>query len=471
MKYSCSTKHNLLFLLFTLLASIHADAQSTQNTAYSRFGLGLIQQPGTFTHAGMGGACVAVSDGVAVNYSNPATYSFLELTTLQVGTKGSFSTFSTSNQSSKVAQGQVSELGFGFKKPGSKWGIAVGITPYSSIDYSYRSETQLNDSVKANMLYSGSGGLNRAILGISRSFRLSKAPEKKGNQIVPSPDSASTALHQLSIGLNGNYIFGNINRTNTVYLDYSQYFTTRDYNNLWISGVNLEGGLLYKFNFRAKVDDSKRIRSLSSLAIGVSYAMDGSFMATYDRLITLSDTMNNRLYSDTSFQISGERGRLRIPQRISAGITWKHYNKKTGTFTVSADYKLQDWSKYQLAIPTDFNLDDGLTSSALMSFGVEYRPSLDMSSDLFHRMHYRIGARQFNSSLTINNHNIIQKGVTAGLSIPVIKSTSKLHIAAEYGVSGTTEDGLVKENYLNFSIGFTLTPSIFDKWFRQIKYD
>ncbi|MBX7050691.1 MAG: hypothetical protein K1X54_01505 [Flavobacteriales bacterium] len=471
MKYSCSTKHKSLFLIIALIISVQAASQSSVNSAYSRYGIGLLQPSGTFTHAGMGGACTALSDGISINYANPATYSFLELTTLQIGARGSFSSMYTSDNSTKVANGQVSELGFGFKKAGSKYGFAMAVTPYSVVDYQFRSETTLNDSVSASTIYQGSGGLNRALIGISRSFRLSKTPEKKNQTSTANSDSVSTALHQLAVGFNFNCLFGNINRTNTVFLDYNQYFATHDYNNLHTRGFFVEGGLLYKFNFGTQIEEKKRINKSSSLTLGLNYSMDCSLLATYDKLITLNDTISNRLFIDTSYQISGERGRLRIPQKISAGITWKHYNKKAGTFIVSADVKLQDWSQYELALPTDFNLDDGLKSSTQLSLGMEYRPLLDLNSDLLHRMHYRLGVRQYNSSLILSDHQIIQQGVTAGLSIPVIKSTSKFHLAAEYGVMGTTDAGLVQEKYLNFSVGFTLTPSIFDKWFRQIKYD
>lgn len=448
-------------------------SQSSVNSVYSRYGLGNIQSAESFTHNGMGGASTAVIDGNVINYTNPASYAYLELTTLQIGGKGSFSQLSNSTSTARRADGQLKEIGFGFKKPGSKWGLIMGITPYSSISYNFNSSSNLNDSVMANYTYNGTGGLNRAILGVAKSFRLDKISEKKTNlQIQSVGDSIAVSLHQISIGFNANYIFGNINRSNTVDYENSQFFVTQDYHNLWARGLVFEGGILYRFNFNSKLDDSRRIKKSSSLVFGFDFMYDGSLYAEYDRLLSSRNvTTNNVLISDTSFFIDSQKGRLKIPARIGIGATWKHFDRNAGTFILSLDYKAQDWSKYELSLPSNINLDNGLKNATSFSVGMEYRPILDTKTDIFHKLQYRLGARMTNTPVYLNDQQISQKGITAGLSIPMIKSSSKLHIAAEYGVLGTTDFGLVREDYVNFSIGFTLTPSIFDRWFRQIKYD
>jgi hypothetical protein len=53
----------------------------------------------------------------------------------------------------------------------------------------------------------------------------------------------------------------------------------------------------------------------------------------------------------------------------------------------------------------------------------------------------------------------------------MIRSLSKVHLGVEWGTRGTTDAGLVEENYLGFMVGFSLSPSSFDRWFRQVKYD
>lgn len=86
-------------------------------------------------------------------------------------------------------------------------------------------------------------------------------------------------------------------------------------------------------------------------------------------------------------------------------------------------------------------------------------------------MYYRVGYRNLRSELAINGIQISQTAYTAGLTIPIIRSQSRLHLGIESGTRGTTEAGLVEEKQIGFMIGFSLTPSVFDRWFRQIKYD
>jgi hypothetical protein len=66
---------------------------------------------------------------------------------------------------------------------------------------------------------------------------------------------------------------------------------------------------------------------------------------------------------------------------------------------------------------------------------------------------------------------IVQQATTAGITIPITRSQSRIHLGAEWGTRGTREANLVEEKYIGFMVGFSLSPSSFDRWFRQVKYD
>ncbi len=473
MKFFYSTKIKFFLAAVACFLSASGFSQSNFNSAYSRFGLGVLTNPGSFTHFGMGGVTTPIIDPLVVNFANPASYAFLESTTMQITARGGYTKASTQTEQSKFGSGQISEMGFGFKKPGSLWGIAIGVSPYSSVDYQFKSTTQVSDSISAKYSYTGSGGLNKASVGTSRLFRFSRGNNALDSTNVSNPDTTLNArkLHQLALGVNANYIFGNITRNNVSFLNYSQYFATHDRTNLWAQGFIFEAGLLYKVNLNTRYDDQKRIKSGSALQIGADYSLNSTLSATYDQLTTLTDTIGAVILSDTSLSILNQKGDLKIPQNISFGFAIKTYNKKWGTLTIAADYKMQDWSRYRLILNSDAQLDKGLKAASTISVGLEYKPSTDNSTDLIHRLNYRLGARSTESSLLLNDTRIRQSGISGGISIPVIKSSSKFHLGAEYGSTGTTAAGLVKEDYLNFMIGFSLTPSAFDRWFRQVKYD
>lgn len=81
-------------------------------------------------------------------------------------------------------------------------------------------------------------------------------------------------------------------------------------------------------------------------------------------------------------------------------------------------------------------------------------------------MTYRVGARFENTGLVLNNQTIEDFGMTFGLGFPV-GGLSKINIGVELGQLGTLDDGLVKENYANIMLGFSLS----DIWFIKRKYD
>jgi len=65
--------------------------------------------------------------------------------------------------------------------------------------------------------------------------------------------------------------------------------------------------------------------------------------------------------------------------------------------------------------------------------------------------------------------------VSAGLSLPMMNSQtfppSKMNFGIEFGNRGTTEENLIEESFVNFYVGFSLTPHVINKWFVQRKYD
>ena len=116
-------------------------------------------------------------------------------------------------------------------------------------------------------------------------------------------------------------------------------------------------------------------------------------------------------------------------------------------------------------------LYSGLINAHGVAAGIEYKPNADVRNTIFNRMFYRVGYRNHQSELAINGIRINQTAYSAGLTIPITRSQSRLHLGIESGTRGTTAAGLVEEKQIGFMIGFSLTPSLFDRWFRQIKYD
>jgi hypothetical protein len=462
MKFFASMTSKLLPLVFLVGALNCLNAQYNPNSIYSRFGLGLIDNSGNVTHFGMGGITAPSSDPVALNLANPASYSFLEVTNLQATLKGAYTEASNTATTTNYLNGQVHELSMGFKKPNTKWGMAFGLTPYSSVDYRFTSKDTLNDSLTANYNYVGRGGINKATIGFSRVFRFG-AKNKT--------DSLKQRVQQVSIGVNGNYLFGNISRENIVVFNQIEHYSTIENYNLWVKGIALEMGLQYKVNIRTRRDPQNRIIGGSVLQVGLTYNATSNLSAEYSALLYSLRLSSNFAFRDTTRFIDAQEGKLSLPQKIQVGFAYKTYHKKWGSFTFCGEYKSQKWTDFKLDLSENARLYNGLINANGVAAGIEYKPNADVRNTIFNRMYYRVGYRNHQSELAINGVRISQAAYSAGLTIPIIRSQSRLHLGVESGKRGTTAAGLVEEKQLGFMIGLSLTPSAFDRWFRQIKYD
>lgn len=100
-----------------------------------------------------------------------------------------------------------------------------------------------------------------------------------------------------------------------------------------------------------------------------------------------------------------------------------------------------------------------------MAVGGFYLPQYNSFSNYWKRITYRAGLKYEKTGIVLNNTSIDDFGISFGLTLPV-KSFSNITFGAEYGQKGTTSQNLIKENYFNFKIGFTLN----DKWFQKTKY-
>jgi hypothetical protein len=146
------------------------------------------------------------------------------------------------------------------------------------------------------------------------------------------------------------------------------------------------------------------------------------------------------------------------PKSIGVGITIKRGEQ----LLFGVDYEQRSWSEYlSFGEKSPF-----ISDSKRLSFGIEYTPN-NRGANYFSNIHYRAGFNYQNTNLTLNNTPLEQYGTTFGLGLPLKRLKSVLHLSIEWGERGTTEEGLLKENYLKTRFGITLN----DIWFTKRKYD
>lgn len=471
-----------IFSLFCLAQS--ALTQSSINNVYSRLGLGLLEPQGSINHFGMGGVSTINVEPNAVNLHNPASYSNLSRVVFQVSGRGNQSVMTNSESSARFRGGQVSEISLGLKKGGSKWGFAMGLTPYSNVGYSLTSAGSVNDSTDVAYKNDGSGGISKFTIGAARSFKLyhrlasdttlrGTARYASDQRLKELNDSLELVRPKLSVGANLNYLFGSLRNVRKVEYSNTRFFGTRATSRTSINDIMLEAGVHYIMPLHLKWDQRK-IKSGTFLLAGIDYQAGTSLNAKYDDLGEMYIYTNGQdAVVDTSYQIISQSGSFQLPQRMSFGLGLLKIGDEGLQMQYGIEYRMQDWSTFGGTFDNALGVES-LGKYTSISAGIEVTPKSGESADnIFERAIYRVGARSANTYITIDGTNIKQQAVSAGLSIPMIasKSTSKFNIGVEYGTLGTTSNNLVKENFLTIQVGFSLTPYFINPWFVQRRYD
>src|SRR5438045_8880184 len=88
-------------LFFLVLFALPLITFSQENSPYSRYGVGNLVPSGNIVNRGMGGVSAGFADYATINFLNPASYSNLIYTTLDIGAQVDSRTLKSSNSANK----------------------------------------------------------------------------------------------------------------------------------------------------------------------------------------------------------------------------------------------------------------------------------------------------------------------------------------------------------------------------------
>ncbi len=129
---------------------------------------------------------------------------------------------------------------------------------------------------------------------------------------------------------------------------------------------------------------------------------------------------------------------------------------------LAADYSTRKWSDYRI-----FGETDELINSSSFSGGLQYTPDYNAINKYWKLIKYRFGGKFAQSYLQLNNTQLTEKSISLGFGLPLRKTKSDIDLSVEMGQRGTTNNSLIKEQFLRFQIGLSLK----DIWFVKRKYD
>ena len=410
----------LVFVLF-VFCGLSAFAQLGTSSPYSRFGLGDLQGNAFPVYNALGGGVTALSSSNSVNPSNPASYTSFRANSFLFSTGGLHNTTQIQNSTDKqvVNNSAFSHLTIAFPIS-SKLGASFGMLPYSNIGYTLNARDSV---VNADMIYTGDGGLSKVYFG-----------------------GAYEPFKGFSVGINASYLFGGLNRRKKLDYDDESFFDSRSNSSINLKGYYYELGLLYK----------KELANEKELSFGLTANNNSTLRAKRTNIVeTISG--ENEIVKDTARNVV-EWGEVTLPNYISTGLMYRDGEK----WLLIADYSMQNWADYTL-----LGESDDLSNSMRLSGGLQYTPEFNSVTKYYKRMQYRLGAAYSNTPLTLNDTQLKEMSVSFGFGIPVKKSRTKYDVSLTLGQRGTTDNSLIKEQFVKFG----LSVSYDGIWFVKRKYD
>ncbi len=429
-----NTPKGLILTALIMFFCVMSFAQSNVDSPYSMFGLGQVRDKTMNTRLrGMGGVANAMWDKSMVNPGNPASYAMVDTLAFlfDAGIYAKSSTFSTSTLSETAACASLDYVTMGFALT-NWWKMALGAQPYSNVGYNI--VTTFNDPQVGNCaeLFQGEGGLNQAFWG--NAFRIGK---------------------HFSVGVNASYVFGDSKSTTTLAFPDSTYIIcSRRSRDIMTRSFMFDYGLMYQGNL------SKDL----VLTVGATYNQKinlHGIQTTFIRTIEADDieslSTSTEYLIDTIAFSRDKNASYAMPHAFGFGVALQ----KTNHWKLGADFNWSQWSTFARN-----GVNEGLQDAWNVAVGGEFLPSSTSISGYWTRVSYRLGGFYGQTCLNINGNSINKMGLTAGMSLPVPRSMSKVELGIEVGNCGTKSDNLIKESYVNLTVGV----SIFERWFVKRKY-
>ncbi|MDD3721682.1 MAG: hypothetical protein PHW92_04225 [Lutibacter sp.] len=421
-----------IIVVITLFVSIVGFSQKNNTSAYSFFGIGDRNNSNTVEQLSMGGVGVALSESYHLNFLNPAANASLKFTTYTMAVENLNISVQDSHSKQNASATYLSYLAMGFPI-GEKGGMTFGLLPNSSVGYSlilnkYDAENNISEATQ----YEGDGGTNKVFLSFG--YQLFK---------------------NFSVGLQGNYIFGEIE--NSVLNQRRNVALATKYKRVSnIKSFTLNAGFQYKRKINTKLD----------FLFGGNFDFNNEIDADGSEYLYTVSLGSMEFPRDTTLNVKSS-GILESPLKTTLGAGLGKENK----WYAGIDYSFQNALKLKGALFNNYSkVDYGNYNKVVL--GGFYIPKFNSISSYWERVTYRAGVKYENTGLLVDASGsgtdfteIDDFGISFGVGLPMSKQLSNLNIGFEIGKRGQTANGLVEGDYFNFRLGLSLN----DKWFKKLE--
>ena len=442
-------RNKLILLTLVMVGSLHSNGQAGTTSPYSISGLGELKSGAFLQHQAMGGTSVSQINKGVFTPTNPASYANVDFTVFGAGVRASIGELRTTNESTGTSSGNFNHFAMAFPLGTKrKMGVSFGTNQYSDIGYNITENVNVDTPSYYN-LFAGTGGISKVYVGYGIEL-----------------------FKNFKLGANVNYNFGNIQELQArVYPNTNNVLSFNDERFLAYRGLDYTLGLQYSVQQNRQNEDVAKdawfhtfgaaFQSNSYLK-GIGYRYSETFYGSAFES-GQSFTIDTLLFEDDM------QDTMKKPVGFSLGYTLSQGDK----WSVSLETEQNQWSGV-----TDNKTGRTFFDNVRYSAGLSLVPSpqYNEKGDFFKKVRYSAGVRYENLYYHFNDVQISELGISIGLGLPVVRSfrlegekvavVSRVNLSLEYVQRGTTDNELLRENFLNIGIGLNLN----DKWFTKRKY-
>lgn len=426
-------------MLFAGVSLSAQDGAYTGFTPYSIFAIGDINSHGSAYSAGMGRVGIATRNRRYQNYMNPASVTARDSSSFMAD-------MSLIQENKLFRQGDMRSannvfnlgnlaLSFPIYKSSA---MMIGIQPYSSTGYQY--SYILDDPTvigkTGNAVYSSDG--------TGSTYRLFTS-------------AGVTFWKRLSLGVEGDLYFGNIAKESQFTFAKSAYSTVYSGYDIIMNGSSAKFGLQYE----------QPVGQKTTVGIGATYSLGTNLKGYVDDYKYSSGSTQNDTISFHRDTLAKMNGAVNIPSEIGIGISVSYDDN----LRAEINYIRSDWTSSGMDVARGFAIKGASSFSTRVSesyrAGVEFVPNRNDIRYYLKTCTYRAGLYYDKSYYAVDGNQVNDIGVTLGASFPVFRYYNAVTVAVSAGQRSSMAGNMIRERYVNFTIGF----NFFDYWFHKMTYN
>ena len=430
----------VFLIVVFLIIGICSHAKSGTYGAYSPYsiyGIGEISKQGTAYNKSMGGVGIASRNKRYINYLNPAAVTARDSLSFMADFGLSQKNTLFTQNDIRSAKNTFNVYNFVMSFPIYKSSaFMVGITPFSDVGYDF-SSVETNSDIIGN-----TGNVTYDSYGTGSIY-----------QIFAS--AGATFWKRFSVGAEVLFLFGNIDKVTNMNFADNSYRSLNSGNDLTVRGVTGKFGLQYE----------QKLASNVSMVFGATYRMKSKMRGySTDYKYAVQSSVTDTLRHNVG--VLKDEG-MNFGDELGLGLSIKSGDKWCAEF----DYVRSDWRSSGMDKAPGFSSvgKSSFTSSVSQSFraGFEIVPNRNDIRYYLRRCAYRAGVYYDQSYYRLDGKDVNTIGITLGVTLPVFRWYNGISLGVDLGQRGNKNDGMIRERYAMFVVGF----NIHDIWFQKPRYN